>query len=247
MSVLACAEHLGRTVPEPGDAIPPVPAAPQAVDGLRRRGDVVTVRHAEVLCRLSPSTASGTPRSPAGRGMCRSSGTVAIWGDGRVGAVGALAGCGDPTVLADQFDSMLGRARARPACCPRPGCGTGARPGCTRSPWAPPRSGSDGTRCCPTGTINPGEMTSFNHYALGRRRRLDAPHHRGPRGPWNPATATVLIAPRHRRRPPGWMSPSRTAHRRSSGCRRAGPNPCRRAGTDGPSRFRASPGPWDRT
>ena len=30
----------------------------------------------------------------------------------------------------------------------------------------------------PDGSINPGEMTSFNHYALGRGRRLAAPHGR---------------------------------------------------------------------
>ena len=54
------------------------------------------------------------------------------------------------------------RHGAAPAACrPR------TRHGCTRSRWARRRSGSAGTRCCPDGTINPGEMTSFNHYALG--------------------------------------------------------------------------------
>ena len=43
----------------------------------------------------------------------------------------------------------------------------------------------------PDGTINPGEMTSFNHYALGRGRRLDAPHDRRGSRPAEPGYAKV--------------------------------------------------------
>ncbi|MET7899385.1 alpha-L-rhamnosidase C-terminal domain-containing protein [Streptomyces mirabilis] len=46
-------------------------------------------------------------------------------------------------------------------------CKPAARPGSTRSPWAPPPSGNAGTASCLTGSVNPGEMTSFNHYVLG--------------------------------------------------------------------------------
>ena len=43
----------------------------------------------------------------------------------------------------------------------------------------------------PDGTINPGEMTSFNHYALGAVVGLDAPHHRRHRA----ARARVRASP----------------------------------------------------
>ena len=47
----------------------------------------------------------------------------------------------------------------------------------------------------PDGTVNPGEMTSFNHYALGRGRRLAAPHGRRPAPRPRPATAASRCAP----------------------------------------------------
>ena len=60
--------------------------------------------------------------------------------------------------------------------CPAPGTSTAltrcsCRPPAPRgSTWwarARRRCGNAGTRSCPDGTVNPGDMTSFNHYALG--------------------------------------------------------------------------------
>ena len=59
----------------------------------------------------------------------------------------------------------------------------------------------------PDGTINPGEMTSFNHYALGAVARLDAPGHRRHLSPLAPGYAKVLIAPQ----PGGGLTWARTS------------------------------------
>ena len=74
-------------------------------------------------------------------------------------------------------------------------CSGAARRGCTPWGWEPRRSGSAGTRCSRMEPMNSGEMTSFNHYALGAV--ADWMHRAiGGIAPLEAGYARVLIAPR---------------------------------------------------
>ena len=105
----------------------------------------------------SSSTCSPTPSAAAAR---RPTGSPSWSRDGGYRIATGFVGTpliSDALAAAGHLDAGVPPAAADRA----------ARRGCTRSRWARPRSGSAGTACCPTARINPGEMTSFNHYALG--------------------------------------------------------------------------------
>ena len=59
----------------------------------------------------------------------------------------------------------------------------------------------------PDGSVNPGEMTSFNHYAFGAVADLDAPGDRRAR-PASPGYRQLHIEPR----PGGGLTWARTSH-----------------------------------
>ena len=82
-----------------------------------------------------------------------------------------------------------------------------APPGSTRSRWARPPSGSAGTACCRTARSTPGEMTSFNHYALGAV--ADWMHRTiGGLAPAEPGYRRIAIHPR----PGGRLTHARARH-----------------------------------